>query len=76
MNDNQVAEQFHDKFIRGKPLSAGELLVLENWYATQDYAERVALGLAKDEETISSLQLQIESAIARSPVVTTRIQFA
>ena len=74
MNDDQVAKQLHDKFTRGERLSAEEHLVLENWYTAQDYAERVMLGLVEDEETISSLQSQIESALAQLTVVTTRIQ--
>ena len=74
MSSDNLAKQLHDKSTRGESLSAEEQLMLENWYATQDRAESAALGLMEDEQTASSLQSQIESALTQLTVVTTRIQ--
>lgn len=74
MSDDNLAKQLHDKFTRGESLSAEEYLLLESWYTTQDSAENAALGLVKDAEIVSSLQSQIESALAQLTIVTTRIQ--
>jgi regulator of replication initiation timing len=47
---------------------------LENWYASQDAAERKALGLAAGEERLASLQAQVDAALAQLTSVTKRVQ--
>lgn len=64
MSNDKLAQQLHDKFTRGESLSEEEHLLLKNWYAAQDRAESIALGLMDDEKTVSSLHTQIESTLA------------
>jgi peptidoglycan hydrolase CwlO-like protein len=74
MVSDELAKQLHDRATRGEPLSAQERAQLENWYALQDSAESNTLGLAATEKTLSTLQTQVDSALAQLTTVTKRMQ--
>jgi len=71
---DDFAQQLHDKWTRGEPLSAKEKVQLKNWYALQDSAESKALGLTAAEKTSATLQTQIDTALTGLVEVTKRIQ--
>ena len=74
MISDDLAKQLHDKATRDEPLSAEEQTQLEKWYALQDNAESKALGLTAAEETLATLQAQVDAALAQLMTVTKRIQ--
>jgi uncharacterized coiled-coil DUF342 family protein len=74
MVSDERARQLHDKATRGKPLSAEEQSLLEQWYALQDSAESSTLSLSSDEERLVALQAQVEAALTQLITVTKRIQ--
>ena len=74
MTSGNLAKQLHDKATRGESVSAEERSLLEDWYALQDRAEGETLGLATDEETLTTLQAQVEAALTQLMTVTKRIQ--
>ncbi len=74
MISDEVGKQLHDKATRGESLSPEERTQLENWYALQDDAESKELGLSATEKTLTTLQGQVDAALAQLVVVTKRIQ--
>lgn len=74
MVSDDLARQLHDRATRGELLSKKERSLLENWYALQDSVESDTLGLAKDENALTTLQAQVETALAKLTIVTKRIQ--
>jgi len=74
MISDDLAKQLHDKATRDEPLSAEEQTQLEKWYALQDNAESKVLGLTAAEETLATLQAQVDAALAQLMTVTKRIQ--
>jgi len=74
MISDEVGKQLHDKATRGESLSPEERTQLENWYALQDNAESKELGLSATEKTLTTLQGQVDAALAQLVVVTKRIQ--
>jgi len=74
MASDDMARLWHDQATRGEQLSAEEQAQLENWYALQDDAERQMLGLTTNEETLATLQTQIEATLTQIVTVTRRIQ--
>lgn len=75
MISDDMGKQLHQKFTRGEALSTEEHTQLEEWYASQDDAERHALGLASiNEEELTALQAQVDAALAQLTTATTRIQ--
>lgn len=73
ITDNK-GKQLHDKASRGESLTAEEYAQLEEWYAVQDQAEIVALGLNEREKVQANLQAQIEDALAQLVKISSRIQ--
>jgi len=74
MISDDLAKQLHDRATRGEPLSAEEQAQLEKWYVLQDNAESKALGLTAAEKTLTTLQAQVDAALAQLMTVTKRIQ--
>jgi hypothetical protein len=74
MVPDELGKQLHDRATRGEALSTEEQAQLEDWYATQDRAESDRLGLTATSETVASLQIQIDSALASLATITKRIQ--
>ncbi len=74
MVSDDLGRQLHDRATRGELLSAEEQSLLKNWYAFQDSAESDALGLTEDERALTTLQTQVEAALAQLTIVTKRIQ--
>jgi len=74
MISDDLAKQLHDRATRGEPLSAEEQAQLEKWYVLQDNAESRALGLTAAEKTLTTLQAQVDAALAQLMTVTKRIQ--
>ena len=60
MTFDNLAKQLHNKATRGESISAEERSLLGDWYALRDRAEGETLGLATDEETLTTLQAQRE----------------
>ena len=73
MISDNLAKQLHERATRGEPLSAEEQTQLENWYAREDNAESKALGLTATEETLVTLQAQVDAALTQLMTVTERI---
>jgi predicted nucleic acid-binding Zn-ribbon protein len=71
--DNMI-QQLHDKYTRGKPLSLEEQSLLEKWYAYQDTAENNTLVNSIDENRLNTLQTQVDNALAQLMTVTKRVQ--
>ena len=74
MVTDDLGKQLHNRVTRGEALSTEEQAQLEDWYATQDRAESDQLGLTATAETVASLQIQIDSALASLAAITRRIQ--
>ncbi len=74
MISNDIAKQLHDRSTRGETLSPVEQKQLEEWYANEDAAESKTLSLAASEKKMSSLQAQIDAALAQLTTVAKRIQ--
>lgn len=74
MISDNLAKQLHDRATRGETLSAEEQTQLENWYAREDNAENRALGSAVADKTLTTLQAQVDAALAQLMTVVKRIQ--
>ena len=74
MISDDSARKLHDRLSRGEALSVEEQTQLENWYASQDTAERKILGVTASEKTVASLQSQVYAALSQLTIVTKRIQ--
>jgi predicted nucleic acid-binding Zn-ribbon protein len=76
MISDDNAQQLHDKFTRGEPLSPEEQTQLEEWYAVQDKIESQILGLSATthKTNIAAIQSQVDAALTQLTTVTTRIQ--
>lgn len=70
---DDVALDLHDRLTRGQQLTADELAMLEQWYASQDSAESAMLGAATGAETIGRLQEQLNDVLTSIADVSTRI---
>jgi predicted hotdog family 3-hydroxylacyl-ACP dehydratase len=71
---DDTAKKLHDRSSRGATLSAKEQAQLQAWYASQDNAESVLLGLPSSEKKVASLQSQVDAALTQLMTVTKRIQ--
>jgi SMC interacting uncharacterized protein involved in chromosome segregation len=76
MISDDAGRNLHDRLTRGEPLSSEEQSLLEEWYALQDDAERQLLGLSgiPDESNITTIQTQVDAALAQLAAMTARIQ--
>lgn len=74
MISDNLAKQLHDRATRGETLSAEEQTQLENWYAREDNAENRALGSTVADKTLTTLQAQVDAALAQLMTVVKRIQ--
>lgn len=74
MISDDTARKLHDRFSRGDLLSAEERKQLQDWYASQDAAESRLLGLTPSEKIVTSLQSQVDAALAQLTTVSERIQ--
>jgi peptidoglycan hydrolase CwlO-like protein len=74
MVPDDLGRQLHDRATRGETLSPEEQSQLDEWYMTQDRAETGDLGLTVPAEEVTTLQAQIDSALAQLATITQRIQ--
>lgn len=74
MSTDELAKQLHDKATRGIALSTAEQAKLEAWYAQQDTEENAILARTTPPQTLVTLQVQVDTAVAQLLTVTQRIQ--
>jgi septal ring factor EnvC (AmiA/AmiB activator) len=74
MISDELGLKLHDRATRGERLAAEERAQLESWYAAQDRAEMVQLGLTEPARDLSTLQAQVDSATARVATISKQIQ--
>lgn len=61
--------KLHLSKARGEVLTSAEQADLDAWYAEQDQAEALALGLARNASTLEPLKQQVDAVLER--IVTT-----
>ena len=74
MSTDELAKQLHDKATCGIALSTAEQAKLEAWYAQQDTEENAILARTTPPQTLVTLQVQVDTAVAQLLTVTQRIQ--
>ncbi len=74
MISDDLGKVLHDKVTREKSLSDEEQAQLESWYEFQDSVEIDILGITTSEETVVTLQSQIETTLTQLMTITKRIQ--
>jgi predicted RNase H-like nuclease (RuvC/YqgF family) len=74
MTADDLAQRLHDKTTRGEPLSAEEQAQLEQWYARQDREEDDMLAETSTPQEITTVQAQVDAAVAQLVTTTQRIQ--
>lgn len=74
MSLDERAKQLHDKVTRGFTLSGEEQAQLDAWYAEQDQHEHLVLSSMSASQRLTTLQTQVETALAQLLTTTQRIQ--
>ncbi|MBM4254702.1 MAG: hypothetical protein FJ147_02265 [Deltaproteobacteria bacterium] len=74
MSMTDLGKQLHDKATRGSALSSDEQAQLDAWYVQQDQEEEELLSQTSSSATLTTLQTQVDTGVARLLAVTQRIQ--
>jgi peptidoglycan hydrolase CwlO-like protein len=74
MSTSEFGKQLHDKATRGMTLSTVEQEKLDAWYAQQDQEEGTLLAQTSSSSTLTTLQTQVDTVVARLLAVTQRLQ--
>jgi putative SOS response-associated peptidase YedK len=74
MSMDDPMQRLHDKATRGIALSASEQTQLDAWYSAQDQAENESLASPQPVQAISTLQMQVDTALAQLASVSSQIQ--
>lgn len=74
MANDDPGQALHDRATRGLPLTAEEQAHLDDWYATCDRDEFIAMPGNGDLETLESLQSQVRTGAQQILVAAQRIQ--
>ncbi len=74
MVSDELGKHLHDRSTCGEVLSAEEIAQLEDWYETQDRAEIDELRLTASPDRVSSLQRQVDAALAQLTMIARRIE--
>jgi hypothetical protein len=74
MSKDDPAQKLHDKSTRGEVLSAEEQVQLAQWYTRLDCEEQVVLGRGSPSPSVTTLQAQLDAALADLLTVSHRIQ--
>lgn len=74
MVSNDIGRQLHDRLTRGESISVAEQAQLKSWYDEQDRIETGELGAGVAKKSNTTLQAQVDAALAQLAAVTKRIQ--
>ena len=66
--------KLHLSKARGEALTGAEQADLDTWYAEQDRAEALALGIARNASTLEPLKQQVDAVLERIVATSQTIQ--